>query len=169
MSKKYIKIGSLLKPVGTLGEIKADIEDQFLEDFVLSPHFFVRINGSFIPYFVESLRETNFILLKIEEVDDPETASNFNLKEIYLQESQIGSKEYYHQKSKEDLKGFRLYDGNLLIGIIQEIEIFPHQIMAWLSINGKMLPIPLADALIENINYDSQMVVMKLPEGLLDM
>ena len=169
MPKKYIKIGSLLKPVGTFGEIKVDIEDQFLDDLVSSDHFFLRINGSFVPYFIESFRETNFILIKIEEIDNPESASTFNLKDIFLEESAIASKEWQKQQSMEDLKGFKLYDEKKLIGIIVDIEIFPHQIMAWVSYKGKNMPVPLADSLIEKIDFDQKNVIMKLPEGLLEI
>jgi len=169
MPKKYIKIGSLLKPVGTFGEIKVDIEDQFLDDLVSSDHFFLRINGSFVPYFIESFRETNFILIKIEEIENPESASTFNLKDIFLEESAIASKEWQKQQSMEELKGFKLYDEKKLIGIIVDIEIFPHQIMAWVSYKGKNMPVPLADSLIEKIDFDQKNVIMKLPEGLLEI
>jgi len=169
MPKKYIKIGSLLKPVGTFGEIKVEIDDQFLDDLVSSDHFFMRINGSFVPYFIESFRETNFILIKIEEIDNPESASAFSLKNIFLEEAAVASKEWHKQQSMEDLKGFTLYDEKKLIGIITGVEIFPQQLIAWVSYKGKNMPVPLADSLIEKIDFDMQKVIMKLPEGLLDI
>jgi 16S rRNA processing protein RimM len=169
MPKNYIKIGSLLKPVGTNGEIKVEIDDQFVDDLVSSDHFFLRINGSYVPYFIENLRETNFILIKIEEINNPETASTFNLKDIFLEESAVASKEWHKQQSMEDIKGFTLFDEKKRIGIITDIEIFPHQIMAWVLYEGKNMPVPLADSLIEEIDFEKQKIVMKLPEGLLEI
>lgn len=83
LSTQFVKIGTILKPVGTSGELKVEIGDEFIEDFVASPHIFVKINGAYVPYFIENIRENNYILFKMEEVDLPEAASRFTLKDIF--------------------------------------------------------------------------------------
>ncbi|MBK8886991.1 MAG: hypothetical protein IPN46_10745 [Saprospiraceae bacterium] len=37
---QFVKIGTILKPVGTSGELKVEIGDEFIEDFVASPSYF---------------------------------------------------------------------------------------------------------------------------------
>lgn len=169
MSNKYVRIGTLLKPVGTYGEIKVEIDEAFILDFEDSDHFFVKINGSYVPYFIEGLRETNYMLIKIEEIDAPETAADFNLKDIYLKESAIKSAPFALVKGKEGLVGYTIYDGDAVIGQIQEIQLFPSQIMAKVELQQKSILIPLADQLITNVDHSTQKVFMQLPEGLLDM
>ncbi len=168
-NNKYIRIGQLLKPLGTSGEIKIDIEDDFLDDFVESDHFFIRVNGHFVPYFIENLRETNHILLKVEEIDNPESAAIFNLKEVYLREKDIASSRYIEQKSKEGWVGYHLYDKEILVGIIDDIEIYPQQILASVMYNHKKVLIPLVEDLITSVSDDQKTLVMDLPDGLLAM
>ncbi|MBC7885627.1 MAG: hypothetical protein H7X99_09140 [Saprospiraceae bacterium] len=169
MAKKYVKIGTLLRTVGTNGEVKVDITNEFLEDLLASDHVFVVENGSFIPYFIESIRETNHILIKMEEVDDPESASALNLRDIYLREENIHSETFFKQLEKEELTGYSVYNGNELIGTISSIELFPQQIMALILYKGKMIYVPLADELIEKVDKTTSAMYMLLPEGLLDI
>ncbi|MFZ1750858.1 MAG: hypothetical protein WAU01_11730 [Saprospiraceae bacterium] len=170
MSEKFQKIGSVLKPVGTLGEIKVNIDDDFVEDFVVSDHFFVRINGAYVPYFIEDIRETNHLLIKIEEVDSPEDASVFTLKDIFLSTHKITSTSYSDQKDKSSLVGYSVKDYENDLGVIQEVNIFPKQIMATIvGDNQKSMLIPLADGLISSIDRHKRCIYMELPEGLREL
>jgi 16S rRNA processing protein RimM len=168
-STQYIRIGQLLKPVGTNGEIKIDIDDNFFDDFVNSNHFIIKINGNYVPYFIENIRETNHLLLKIEEIDGPESAANFTLKDIYLREKDITSKSYSEQKSKEGWVGYTIFDKKRRVGQIVDIEIYPQQLMASVVYNNKNILIPLVEELITDVSDENKILTMDLPEGLLDM
>jgi ribosomal 30S subunit maturation factor RimM len=63
-SKKYIQIGQILKPLGTTGELKIEVQDNFFDDFV----------------------ESDLILLKISE--RPITFSS-NLKKLMIPNQQV--------------------------------------------------------------------------------
>lgn len=167
MAEHYIQVGVLQKPTGTNGEIKAVIEDHFLEDFVASDHFFIKMNGTYVPYFIEDIRETNHILVKIEDINNPEEASSFNLKEIFLKEKNITSASFQKEQASLELQGFVLFDGMQEIGTIETIEIYPQQIMAWVNYQGKLVPVPLAEQLIEHIDHQNKSITMQLPEGIL--
>lgn len=166
---RYIRVGQILKPLGTSGALKVDIQDDFFDDIVASDHLFVKINGHFVPYFIEDLKETNHLLLKIEDINSPESASAFTLKDLYLREKDITSEKYADQISKEGWVGFKLYDRDELIGIIDDIEIYPQQIMGSVNYKNKKILIPLVDAFIKTIDEDNNILIMELPEGLLDM
>jgi|JI10StandDraft_1071094.scaffolds.fasta_scaffold02012_14 16S rRNA processing protein RimM len=169
MAKKFVKIGSILKPVGTRGEMKTDIPDEFLEDFVNAAHVFILINGSYVPYFIESVRETNQILVKFEEMDDPEEAATISLKDLYMEEKNITSSEFANQKDKEQLLDFAIYSNNENIGTIIAVEIFPQQIMAVVQKDAKPFYLPLIDQFIVEINDKNKIIYMDLPEGILDI
>lgn len=169
MMKKYIPIGKFFKPVGTEGELKFDIEDNYIDDFVRGDHFFIKINGSFVPYFVENIREANSYIIKIEEVDSPEVAALFNQKEIFLRESSISSAAHTMSDKRDNLIDYRVFDGNIEVGTIIKIEKFPQQIMAWVDVRGRILPIPLAEPMISSIDHELKSITMQLPEGILDI
>jgi len=169
MAKSYVKIGSILKPVGTRGEMKTDIPDEFLEDFIHAGHIFLLINGSYVPYFIESVRETNQILVKFEEMDDPEDASTISLKDIYMEEKNVTSSEFANQKDKEQLLGYTVFSENENIGTITGVEIFPQQIMAVVQRDSKQFYLPLIDQFIVDIDDNAKVIHMNLPEGILDI
>lgn len=169
MPINYIKIGQILKPLGTSGELKIDVQDDFFDDIADSDHIFVKVNGHNVPYFIENLRETNHLLLKLEDIDNPESASSFTLKDLYLREKDISSKKYAEQVTKEGWIGYTIFDKETLVGEVLDIEIFPSQIMASVKHDKKNILIPLVDDLIVNIDETKRKITMDLPEGLLNI
>lgn len=167
LSTQFVKIGTILKPVGTSGELKVEIGDEFIEDFVASPHIFVKINGAYVPYFIENIRENNYILFKMEEVDSPEAASRFTLKDIFLREKDLRETETIRESSKTGWIDFEIWNENVLAGVIEDIQIFPGQVMAMMRRKGQLVMIPLADALINEVSEAQKRIYMSLPEGIL--
>jgi len=164
---QFVKIGTILKPVGTSGELKVEIGDEFIEDFVASPHIFVKINGAYVPYFIENIRENNYILFKMEEVDSPEAASRFTLKDIFLREKDLRETETIRESTKTGWIDFEIWNENVLAGVIEDIQIFPGQVMAMMRRTGQLVMIPLADALINEVSEAQKRIYMSLPEGIL--
>ncbi|MBK9744035.1 MAG: hypothetical protein IPO94_14250 [Saprospiraceae bacterium] len=167
MRTQFVKIGTILKPVGTSGELKVEIGDEFIEDFVASPHIFVKINGAYVPYFIENIRENNYILFKMEEVDSPEAASRFTLKDIFLREKDLRETETIRESTKTGWIDFEIWNENVLAGVIEDIQIFPGQVMAMMRRKGQLVMIPLADALINEVSEAQKRIYMSLPEGIL--
>lgn len=167
LSTQFVKIGTILKPVGTSGELKVEIGDEFIEDFVALPHIFVKINGAYVPYFIENIRENNYILFKMEEVDSPEAASRFTLKDIFLREKDLRETETIRESTKTGWIDFEIWNENVLAGVIEDIQIFPGQVMAMMRRKGQLVMIPLADALINEVSEAQKRIYMSLPEGIL--
>jgi ribosomal 30S subunit maturation factor RimM len=84
-----------------------------------------------------------------------------------MREQNITSKSYKDQKSKEGWIGFTIYDKEQIVGIIDDIEIFPQQIMASVNINKKMVLIPLVEELITTVDENQKKLIMDLPDGIL--
>lgn len=169
-SPKYIAIGQILKPTGTKGEVKIDIDDDFFDDIEASRHIFIKIRGSYVPFFIENLRETHQnLILKIEEIDSPEKAIQYNLKEIFLRENEIASPEFFDKKIKQGLENYLVYNRKVLIGPIKEIQLHPQQIIAIVDWNSRDVMVPLVDEWIEKIDEDKATIDMILPEGLLEI
>lgn len=169
MADRYTKIGIVQKPIGIKGEVKIDIEDDFLEDLVESDHIFLCVNGSFVPWFIEELRETNYIILKLEEVDTPEKAAKFNLHDIFLRTGDISSESFSQKQEKEGWVGYVIVQDDKVIGYIENIVEYPQQLMASVRHQGKEVLIPLTEAYIEGIDDRTKTLKMQLPDGLLDL
>lgn len=169
MSEKYTQIGKIHKPLGTQGELKLFIEDLFWDDFIRFDHFFIKINGSFVPFFIEDLRETHHLIIKVEEIDDPESALILVNKDIYLETKSIHSATFKKMEEKKGFEGYTIKEGDETIGTIESIELMPQQVIAWIVVNSKRIAIPLVDALIENVDNNRRIIQMKLPAGILDL
>ena len=55
----------------------------------------------------------------------------------------------------------------MLAGVIEDIQIFPGQVMAMIRRKGQLVMIPLADALINEVSEAQKRIYMSLPEGIL--
>lgn len=168
MKEKYVSVGTFQKPIGLEGELKADIREEFQEEFVQCDHIFVLEQGSYVPWFIEDMRYSGFLIVKLEEVDTPEVASRFTLADIYIKSSTIVSPELTARIGKQNWVGYSLYDNDTKLGIIDEIVLYPGQELAGLVFNTKKILIPLADALITSVDHTSKTIHMSLPEGLYD-
>jgi 16S rRNA processing protein RimM len=168
MKGAYLCVGTFQKPVGLEGELKVEIREAFQEEFVQCDHVFVLENGNYIPWFIEDMRFSGFLIVKLEEVDTPEDAVRFSLADIYIKSSSIASPELITRLGKQDWVGFTVYDKDKMLGIIDEILTYPGQELASVRFGEKKILIPLADPLITSVDNTQKTVHMTLPEGLYD-
>jgi 16S rRNA processing protein RimM len=169
MPIKHIRIGSILKTVGVKGELKLDVDETFEEDLLASKHVFVLINGDFVPYFIESIREQDAIIVKFDDVNNPESANAIARKDVYLRESQITSAFFHREKELTTLEGFILVANGREIGTIDRVSVMPQQIMAEFMYEGKPKMVPLVEEWILDIDVKKGRLTMQLPEGLLEI
>jgi 16S rRNA processing protein RimM len=170
---EFVNIGFTKKPHGTRGELKIQIEDEYLEDFLHSEVVFLEITGKTIPFFVEKMRAGNPLIVKFEDTDTREDAQFLAGKTVFLRQQDLSAPEPTDEDDEvalEDLVGFRIVDltyGD--IGEIEEIAELPEQLMAILTYHEREVLIPLVDDLIEEIHLSKKTVTMDLPEGLLEL
>lgn len=170
---EYLEIGKIKKPHGLNGEIKAIIEERFFEDVNEADAFFVEIEGDKAPYFIESLRGSSTIILKFEDIDSKEDASLFTNKRLYLRAEDISlSEEEINDTglTYSFLEKFELKEKEKgVVGTILCVDQFPQQEMATIVYQGKKIFVPLLEQWIVNIDEINKVVLMELPEGLLDV
>jgi 16S rRNA processing protein RimM len=169
MAINHIKVGSILKSTGVKGELKLEVEENLEDDVLKAKHIFVLINGDFVPYFVESVRDQDSIIIKFDDVHNPESANKLTRKEIYLRDNQITSKKYHKGQELSSLIGYRLYNEDTLVSIIDNISILPQQIMAEFEYMGKSKMVPLVEDWIKSIHHKEKRINMVLPDGILDI
>lgn len=173
---RYINIGYTKKLHGLQGEIKLFIEERYLEDFLKNERIFLDVKGAKVPYFVADVRGKGEMILKLEDVDNRDTAFALQSREVFLREHDLVPE---HQRELEieietleyeHVTGFLLIDKNAgEVGRIEEVLDMPQQEMAFLKYKGSEVLIPLNEQFITSIDEKGKRVFMDLPEGLLDV
>ena len=166
--QKYTQIGQLKKPFGVKGFLKVDIEEKYLTVFSDLEVLFIPEHGSPVPFFVETVKEEKGLLLKLEDVDSPEAAKKLSNLPILADSDKLPKKQGLIIDST--LLGFELHDEEVgFVGNIAAIEEYPQQLMAIVEGAEEEFLIPLHEALILGIDPEEQVILMNLPEGLLDI
>jgi 16S rRNA processing protein RimM len=172
----YINIGHTQKSHGLQGELKLHIEEAYLEDFLKNERIFIDVKGTKIPYFIENVRGTGGLILKLEDVDDRDAAYGLQSRQVYLREKDLVPLAEREIEVEEDtlqyayLQGFMLREEVLGdIGLIDEVLEMPQQEMAFLKYKKREVLIPLNPQLVLHVDEKAQTVLMRLPDGLLEV
>lgn len=164
------RVGSILKTKGLKGEMQLYVDFDNLADINITT-LFIDIAGKLIPYFVESIKYNlkNSAYLYLEDIDTIEKATVLVKKDIYLSNKQKPKKKKSDFTLK-DLKGFTAVDENEgELGIITAIHEYPQQLIAAVTYKGCEVLFPLNEEIIKGIDVVKEMVLVDLPDGLLDI
>jgi len=167
---QYFKIGKLAASHGLKGDLVLEhslgkktslkgLEVIFIEDK----------KDSFLPYFISStkIKSEAETFLKLEGVDEKETARKLTPKEVWLSEEDF--KKFAASASPISLLGYHLFDDGNDLGEILEVIEQPHQLLCSISLDGKEALIPVHQDSLEKIDKKKREVHVILPEGLLDV
>lgn len=169
-------VGKFQKTHALKGELNAilDIDPEFFEE---GNPAIVSVEGLFVPFFANGVRPkgTTSYLIKLEGVNTEEDAKPFVNKTIYALRSELTSYldlEEGDILDEEDLVGFTVLDnetGNIL-GIIESVDSSTANLLFIVkSPDGDELFVPAAEELIESVDENEKKILMKLPEGLIDL
>lgn len=171
----FVNIGYTQKTHGLEGELKINITERYLEDFLKCERIYLDVKGTKIPYFIEEVRGKGAMILKLEEVDDRDAAYGLQSREVFLRETDILSDAARELELPEGLQyarlaGLTIVDAQLgTVGVIEEVLDMPQQEMAAVQYKGRLVLIPLNERFIVRMDSKKKIVEMDLPEGLLDV
>lgn len=174
---KFTLVGHTQKVHGTDGELKVHVFDEFIEDFLDAEFAFLEIDGGKVPFFIENIRLTNTALVLFEDIMNNEDAVPYTNKPVYLQdENIIPDEQRTFITQTEDTLQYRRYinwqiiDKKVgIIGTIENIIEYPQQEMAVLHYQKREIMLPMTEGLIDQIDKENKMILMNLPDGLLDL
>jgi len=170
---KYIKIGRILKPVHSDGEMVAAIQPGFVKDAINSKAIFIEIDGLNVPFFIEKIEcDGDLCYIKFEEFNTPENVRKYNNVALSLRESDVNwkSKSKNSITDQSDFSEFEIIDTNTgKVLDIESTEQFPQQLMskAISREDKKEYFIPLIEEFIEDIDYVNKKIIVSLPDGLI--
>ncbi|HPM11226.1 MAG TPA: ribosome maturation factor RimM [Paludibacter sp.] len=165
-----IEIGKVIKPHGIHGEMSFTYTVDIFEVDDL-PFFIFEIDGILVPFKVSEyrIRSDSTGFLTLEGIESEDEARAFDGLAIYVNQSVLATDEHLNL-SLEYFVGFQLTDvlqGK--VGVITDIDRTTANVLYVVEKEDSELLIPVAEDYIREINHDLKEVVVKLPEGLLDL
>lgn len=163
-------IGQITKPHGVNGEMSftftSDIFDK--EDV---PYFIFEKEGILVPFFLDDYRFKGNTsgLLKLEGINSEEKARTFISSTIFL------PKQYLEKVEDTEIEvdyfaGFSLIDIHKgLLGIISEVDKTTENVLFVIPTADDELLIPAGEEYIKDIDHVKKIIMVELPEGLLDL
>ena len=173
--EELINIGHYNKPHGVNGEISATVEVDF--DVLEGLSCLVSdIDGIFVPFFINAMRpkSSETVLFTIDGMDNEQDVQRlvnqdiYALKREYRQESEDADADGY---PLDYFIGFDLDDdqGNRVGKIVDVNEQTENAFFIVLRDDEAECLIPANDDLIVEFDLDNKVMVMNLPDGLLDL
>lgn len=168
---EFTEVGRLFKAHGVKGELKCSIEVEYLEDVLKQGLIYVSEGSNDIPYFIENIRSSDPFLVKLETVDTKEDAVRLAHKPIRVH-TKILSRIIVEESDLEYhfVKGYKVIDTDQgEVGVVDRIEEYPQQEMAFVIKDDNEFLIPLHEAMIKKIDKEASVIHMELPDGLLSV
>lgn len=184
--KELIEGGKILKPHGLKGELNVYIEydaDILLEDFPL----IFEIDGIFVPFYAESVRPKGSFasLVKIEGIDDVESARAFVNKTLYFRKKDVAQFLQLDEDeliTEDDFIGWKVFDQQQgYLGRVEDLDCSTENMLLIVrpdtyneeDAESNLIYIPFNDdfiiEVIQESNSEDSELILDLPEGLIDL
>lgn len=162
-------IGYISKTRGLKGEVQLFFT---FEDYInLNLEvLFLEIDNRLVPYFTESvtLHKNSTAYMTLDDVDHIDKAQAIVRKKVYLTLDNMPQRDP-EDFTYKDLVGFIAIDeseGEL--GEITVVQEMPQQFIATVPMEDAEVMFPLNEDLIVGIDPEEKIVVLRLPDGLID-
>ena len=161
------QIGRLGKTHGVRGKISFLFDDDVF-DRVDADYLILKVDGIFVPFFIEEYRfksDSNAII-KFEDIDTQERARELTGADVYFPRSLAENDD--ENLSWPVLVGFDIIEASngRTIGRIASVDDSTLNILFCLD-DGRL--IPASENLITAIDQQTRTLTMHIPEGLLDL
>lgn len=165
----YHPIGHVSKTHGTDGKLSCDLLLDLYELENLE-FLFLEIDACLIPFYVESLSisDATRMLVKLEDIHDPEEASTYRGYKLYLP-AKILEPILDQSKNYQSLQDYSLYNANdsELVGTVTQVDNYSDNlVMRVATPQQQELLLPLHEDLIAEINHEAKSLHLQIPEGL---
>ena len=163
------QLGYIAKLHGFKGEVSLFLDVTTPEDYASLDAFFIEINGTLTPFFVESfqLKQKGFAAVKLEGVDSENDARVLLRKSCYLPLTLLPELDDMHFYDHEVI-GFQVVDS--LYGPVGTLEqVIDLSVNPLLQImNGeKEILVPFVNGLVQKVDRESKTLHISAPEGLI--
>lgn len=172
--EELISIGHYNKPHGVAGEISATVDVDF--DLLSGLTCLVsEIDGIYVPFFVNACRvkSSETVLLTIDSIGNEAEAAQLVNHEIYALKREYD--EEFEDADADALPldyfiGFQMQDAaGKKIGEITDVDEQTENALFIVDNDGDAIMVPASEDFIVEFDLDKRVMVMDLPQGLLDL
>jgi 16S rRNA processing protein RimM len=166
----FIKIGTITKPHGINGEMILRFDGQFVNELEEGEPLFVELDGSLVPFFIETIRGgDDMAFVKLEFISSDTERLRLRGNAVFVNANSISTIVSIKQDGVS-YTGWVLRDErSSFSGIIREYISEKDNPLFILEKDGKDYYIPLQEEFILKIDHKKKIILMDLPEGLLDI
>ncbi len=164
-------LGKIIGKYSFRGELLVKTDSDNITSYINLLNIFIEIENRLVPYFVKRclVHKSSLLRFKLEEISDEETANELMKKNIYLPLELLpvlkGNKFYYHE-----VIGFKIIDQKQgVIGDVLKVIDQTAQPLFEVKNKNKIILIPLHDDLMIKLDRANKSILVKLPEGLIDL
>lgn len=164
-----VVLGHVMKPHGLKGAVKVRVANDAIPNMTIDEPVFILLQGGPVPFFVEERPDTsrNTIVLKLEGIDTIDAAKEMVGKEVLVAPDQL---QYTEEIGLHALVGFAVTDTELgNIGVVSGVMELPQQSILEVAFRDKEVLIPAVDSIIVGIDLEKRQIVVKTPDGLVDL
>ncbi|MBK8471344.1 MAG: 16S rRNA processing protein RimM [Sphingobacteriales bacterium] len=178
-AEQLTTIGTILKPKHLQGAVLIQLTDAMFDYLAANPtpqHLFLQRKGQKsqtpLPCFIEKLDwRGSEVVLKLEDTNNRNDAEQLRGASLWIESEKITP---YLSTDKEQewdfLMGYTLIDTNdAIIGTVSDLFYLPANPVAQVIVNGKEVLVPLHEDLVELLDETQKILVIDLPEGLIDL
>jgi len=168
--KDYFYLGKVVKVHCYEGKVSIYFDTDEPQEYIDIDMIYVNIAGSLVPYFINDLSLlNNKAVVSFMDVDDIDKANSLVNKELYLPITLLpeltGNKFYYHE-----VKNMMVIDESFgELGPISAVLEYPNQAVLQVFVDDKEVLIPISNEIIINVDRKANIIIIKAPEGLLDV
>ena len=170
MSKeKYLFLGSIKKTYGVAGALLIQTAGHNFRFKKSWEAVFIKIDGILVPFFLESRDQpdADTLILKIDQLNDKDSASVFVHRETYISRNDLLSREEDFGGSM--LEGYTVIDAAAgELGVIRQFVDVKANPLFFIASGKKEFYVPASPDLITRTDTRNKIIYMHLPEGLVD-
>lgn len=168
--KPGILLGQITKTSGFEGAVLVRLEKKFTDDIPELESVFVEADGRPVPFLLEwsEYQGADTLKLKFDGYDSPQKVEEFKGCRVYLTGA---AGEQQEDSDFSMLTGYSVLNQiNKILGTVKEVIINPGQLLLSIeSLSGDEILIPFHEDLIIQIDKQKEIIIMDVPEGLLDI
>lgn len=165
------QLGYIAKLHGFKGEVSLFLDVTNPEDYTSLDAFYIEINGTLTPFFVESfqLKQKGFAAVKLEGVTSENDAKVILRKNCFLPLSllpELDDKHFYDH----EVMGFEVIDEAFgSVGTLEQVIDLSVNPLLQVMNGEKEVLIPFVQGLIQKVDREAKKLHVSAPPGLIEM
>jgi 16S rRNA processing protein RimM len=164
-------IGFISKSHGISGQLMLRLNGDFADDIEPGEPLFVEVDEVLVPFFIEEVEAfPDRAIVKLEFISNPQEGNKFAGRNIYLGKSLYTGKENLSRDNGGFYIGYSIQDKTSGIeGIIREFIDNPLNPLFLVTNESSEFLLPVHEDFILKVDHKKKLLILELPEGLVDI